>query len=781
MQRNKRLFLNLSVFLTVIVATLAGMAAILIYERRQMQEVEGGVAQLWRMHEDIHTAHRHITDLALLGEAATGWGDTERDCYHTHRMRTDSLLAVLEKRGGTFVPDGEIDTLRHLLAEKEGMLVTMMEVHREQRKRTAIGRKLAKELPGAVAEATLIRQVTVKKKGIAGWLGGRKTVQSVPDAGKLHDLNERMASLDGQYPGDFEIQADSLMAKNEQLNRRLVGLVNRLDDVAEAVFLRHGRELDAIRVESFKGLAILSGLAIALLAVSSCIIYRDVRRRERDKEKLEDSVERYNSLLETRKKIILTISHDIRGPLNAVYGNVELAADTREKKKRDKYLRNVRMQCRHILHLLNNMLDMYRLNAAKETANNVPFRLGRLLEQVASDTARIVNDKGLLFVPDFNGTDVTVCGDTDRIGQILDNLLGNAVKFTTAGSIGFSAEYADGQLTVEVSDTGIGMSEETVGRIFLPFERSADSANVEGFGLGLSITKGLVSLLGGSIDIVSNVGKGTVFHVALPLPLTQQPTEDDTSICGYEPDDLPGSVLVIDDDPLQLEVVREMLERNGVSCAACTCVQDVIREMRGRDFDLLLTDIQMGGTNGFELLTLLRNSNIGNSRTIPVVAMTARGENEKDAFIKAGFTECIYKPFSSTELLALLASVMKSGEGNTSAPDFSTLLSEVRDKAALLRSFIAQSEKDIADLNAAIKSVDRKVLRDTVHRMLPMWELLHVGKRLSAYHSLLKNKATGDDKVREHTRKIMEYASMLAAEAEEEIKKLRYEKENTDS
>ena len=138
----------------ILVAVIGSMIAILIYERRQMREVEGSVARLWRMYEDIHIAHRHVTGLALQGEAAAGWSDAERDKYHTHRMRTDSMLGVLGQRYSTIIPGGEIDTLRRFLAEKDTILVAIMETHREQWKRAAMGKRLAKDLPGAVKKAT---------------------------------------------------------------------------------------------------------------------------------------------------------------------------------------------------------------------------------------------------------------------------------------------------------------------------------------------------------------------------------------------------------------------------------------------------------------------------------------------------------------------------------------------------------------------------------------------------------------------------------------------------
>ena len=230
-----------------------------------------------------------------------------------------------------------------------------------------------------------------------------------------------------------------------------------------------------------------------------------------------------------------------------------------------------------------------------------------------------------------------------------------------------------------------------------------------------------------------------------------------------------------------LDVIREMLERNGVNCTTCMTSKEVVKAMRGKDYDLLLSDIQMPGTDGFGLLTLLRNSNIGNSRTIPVIAMTARGDKDKEAFLRAGFTDCIYKPFSSSELLGLLSAIRTNGHGKRRSVDFSPVLSEVRDKPKALLSLISQSEKDMEELEAAMKDNDRQRLCEIAHRMQPMWELLRMEEVLSAYRALLKDDTADDGTVREHTRKIMECTAMLMAEAENEIKRLTDETEDTDS
>lgn len=745
-------------------AVIGSMAAILLHERTRIREIAAESDELRTVGRSITAAHHEITELATLGEGVLGWDEEDFRAYRAQRLRLDSLLLALRRECVRFVRPEQVDTLRMLLAAKETHLLRIMQSVRQREEMDSL---IAHRLPTAVASAAKPRIEVRRKKGIAGFFGKKDTIRVYPPSNNLHALNSRIATLKDTPEFDFDAPVDSLRRKNRQLNRELSALIALLDGQVQQSFDFREKRIADMRQSSFRILSCVLGVAILLLALSYIIIQRDIRRREAGERKLKEIIGQNRDLLDMRKKIILTIFHDIRAPLSIINGSAELAMGTRDRKKRNSHLTNIGVLCKHILHLLNNLLDVYRLNEAKEVRNDIPFRLSDLLERIATGFTHAANDKGLLFHCDFEGTDVTVCGDSDRIEQIADNLLSNAVKFTGAGSVGFTARYKDGTLLLTVEDTGIGMSGETAARIFDPFERSAPDTNAEGFGLGLSITKGLVGLLDGEITVASEVGKGSTFRVSLPLPLTDETVENEERVSNPAAR-LPQRVLAIDDDPLQLEIVREMLERNGVSCATCGNTRVLVGEMRKADYDLLLSDIQMAGTNGFELLELLRNSNIGNSRTIPVVAMTARGDKEREAFASAGFAACIYKPFSMHELLDLIASVVSGTKPEAVSADFAALTADVKDKKRLLRTFIGQSRKDIAQLREA--GNDRERLREVVHRMLPMWELLQTDNLLHAYRDVLHDDKADDGAVGEYTRRVIDRTALLVAEAENEMK-----------
>lgn len=770
--------LNLKIFsgYFIVWMVIGSVIFIILRERQQLHETEADSANNRTVRHDINMAHRCITELATLGESVISWENADYRAYHAKRVRTDSLLLQLQQQCPAFVLSEQIDTLRSLLASKERHLLYIMQTfHREEEADSLF----IQRLPQVARQAARPHEITRRKKGIAGWFGKKETIQVTAPAKSFYELNEQLVEMQEERVHDLESYADTLIAKNRRLNIRLVDLITEIDSRAQTAFREKELMMDDMREKSFRLTSYILAVAIVLLLLSFLVIRRDLRQKEKSHRAFEESIRQNKALLEMRKKIILTISHDIRGPLGSINGCAELAMDARDRKKRNNYLANIQTSCRHILHLVNNLLDVYRMNERKETRNDVPFRPDRLIERVVAGYSRSSNDKGILFTTEQAGLETTVKGDADRIEQILDNLLVNAIKFTEAGEIRLTAGYADGRLTVEVSDTGIGMSEDTQARIFDPFERAAQETNSEGFGLGLSITKGLVRLLDGEITVESSVGKGSTFRVVLPLEPTEEKEDDENrSLTGAMR--LPRQVIAVDDDAVQLEVIKEMLERNGVACITCSRAKEVVQALRRRDADLVLTDIQMPGTNGFELLKLLRNSSIGNSRTVPVMAMTARGDKGTCNFVEAGFSGCISKPFSGNELLAFISSAVPQENGESDTIDFKGLTSGIGDERKILELFIEEADRSTMELQEALKDADRTKLRETVHRMLPVWELIQADKPLQAYRETLHDETADEDRIREETEKIMAYAHELAVKAGNEIAKLKHGTEDTD-
>lgn len=748
----------------IVLVVVGSMSFILLREYQRMQDIDSDLITIGNVRNCISTVHRHITELAFDGETVIGWDEEDYEKYHTKRICVDSLLQELHINCVDYLQPEQINTLRQLLADKEKYLLHIMLTFRKQKE----------------ADSVLVQQLPAMLKQVNNVCNTEDILHIDSQTNKLHALNNQFAVILKERERVLSVHIDSLAVRNMELNRQFMELILTLDNQLQVAFADKEQQLFEMRQTSFHLIAYVLISAMLLLLVSYFIIHRDIRQKTRDRQKMVRIINENRKLLEMRKNIILTVSHDIRGPLGNINNSAELAMDTREKKKRNAYLENIRISCRHILHLVNNLLDVYRMNERKDTRNDVPFRLDRMLERVVGEYSRKSNDKGLLFIPHLLGLGITVKGDADRIEQILDNLLVNAIKFTKAGEVHFLAAYENERLTIEIRDTGIGMTEETLNRIFKPFERAAQEINSEGFGLGLTITKGLVGLLGGDISVKSTVGKGSTFRVVLPLARTEEVEREENKSVS-ENLRLPHQVLIVDDDPVQLEVIKEMLERSGVFCEACSNVKEVVHALRKQNFDLILTDVQMPGTDGFNLLRLLRNSKIGTSQTVPVMVMTARGDKETYNFTEAGFLDCIYKPFSTKELLSFISSVVRQENEENNTVSFETLTSEANDKHKILELFIRESERSIAELQDALEMADRNGLRETMHRMLPLWEMVHAAGTLQAYGRILHDENTNKKVLREETERIVAYTHELIAKANEEIAKLKDGTEDIDS
>lgn len=763
---NKALHRKIAFSFAFFVLVIVCMAGIVFIERKRLMEIEENTSAARKTHWDIYYAHQYITRLAMLGETVAGWNCSDYDDYHKTTLLVDSILHEISKGNPSCVPSEQIDSLRTLLHTKElHMYLLMRAFHR-----------LSK------SDSLLITGLqTINSHAIDGLVqNGKSGLFPMPQIMELKFLNEDLIRTQKKRMFDFEDGSRRISQDNANINARLLNLIATLDSQVRKEFRNKERNLDEMRQTSMNLISIIIVTTCLLLVLAYVLIQRDVRQRIEIQKRLEESLKQNRMLLSMREKVLLTVSHDIRGPLNTITGSAELAQNTRDRKKRNCYITNILDTSRHILKLVNNLLDLSRLNQSKETPNLVPFHLEELLQRIVSLYSQETNKKGLLFRYSFDNLPTAVLNDPDRIEQILDNLISNAIKFTPDGTVCLQASYHHGILLLRVQDTGIGMNQLTIRRVFNPFERAAPHISAEGFGLGLSIVKGIVNLLGGKISVSSTEGIGSCFEVSIPMSETNLNEEIPSPVRTFS-GILPKRVIAIDDDPLQLAVMKEMLERNGVDCITCSTAKDVVKAMREKDYDLLLSDIQMIGTSGFELLDLLRNSTVGNSRTIPVVAMTARGDRGNEVFLKAGFAACIYKPFSSSELISLLSTITTSLPVERKRIDFSAMLSEVSDKKRLLDSFISQSEKDKRELDMALKLKDRKKLREITHRMQPMWELLRMKELLSAYRVLLRDSTTNDDAIQKYTQQIIECTGVLIIEAENEIKRLTNETENTDS
>ena len=752
----------------IVTAIVLFLIVVMVNERFQCRKFEGIINETTYARENIYKAHLYITKLATLGESVIIWNESDYNRYHHQRLKTDSILLGIKSKFGTFLRFVQIDSLRVLLETKEIHLFRIMKAIQSWEKSDSI---LANELPVIAMQSVKMKTITHKKKGIAGLFGKKEMIQIPYITNAIQDFNKRLILARDWRNNQMEIYVDSLRSQNRLLNQKLYDFVSSIDNQIQQSFIERNMEMAEVGQGSFRLFILMMGIAIFIIIISFLIIQLDLRKEEKIKFQLKQAILENENLLEMRKKIILTVSHDIRGPLGNIHNCADLLSETREKKKREIYLDDIRHSCQHVLHLVNDLMDAYRINEAGDLHNDTPFYLNRFLKRISDEFSRKAASKGLILYSEHNGSNVTVKGDADKLEQVLANLLTNAIKFTSRGNINFHSEYSDGKLRIEIRDTGIGMDKETLKRIFAPFERATQNVNSEGFGLGLFLTKGLIKVLEGKMDVGSEPGKGSVFRLELPLPETDELVEEDNSDCNLITI-LPKNVLVVDDDPIQLKIAEDMLGRKGISCKTCKNAREVVAALENSEYDLVLTDVQMPDTDGFCLLRLLRNSDIGNFRTVPVAVMTARGDGNSGIYEKEGFAGCIHKPFNIHGLLAFLSTIVSRTQVSVSGDfDFSSLLENTDDYSHMLSLVVMESEKELEEMESADRITDRETMRKIIHRMMPVWEMLGKDNILRDFQRILHDSDSQNETVHEHTIQIIEWLKKLIEETKKELKK----------
>ena len=330
-------------------------------------------------------------------------------------------------------------------------------------------------------------------------------------------------------------------------------------------------------------------------------------------------------------------------------------------------------------------------------------------------------------------------------------------------------DYINGVLTITVEDTGSGMTEEEQQQIFGAFERLSNAAAKDGFGLGLAIVKNIVTMLSGKISLESEKGKGSRFIVEIPMPKAEEVPEKEIQTYIHR-EDRNLNVVAIDNDEVLLLMLKEMYAQEGIHCDTCTDAAELMEMVRRKEYNLLLTDLNMPGINGFELLELLRSSNVGNSHTIPVVVATASGSCDAEELLERGFVGCLFKPFSISELMEVSDKcAIKATQDRK--PDFSALLS-YGNEAVMLEKLITETEKEMQAVRDAATRNALQELDALTHHLRSSWEVLCADQPLRVLYDVLHGKDKSvNEALSNAVSAVLDKGAEIIRQAEEERRK----------
>lgn len=642
-----------------------------------------------------------------------------------------------------------------------------------------------------------VYEIIKSKRGFFRRLGDAFRRQHADTVGVTNILHDTKADSTAQRINIADSVANILtdiqneeQKQNSRQQENVAARLNRLQRVSLQLSQRTGLLLEHIQREEKNALqkalghatqsrhkmvvriAIIGLVAILIAALLVAYILRDIKRERRDRQRIVEAKTETERIMAQRERLLLTITHDIKAPAASIAGFIELLSEQVSRPKALAYIDSMRHSAIHLQQLVAALLDYHLLESGKAERHDVSFVPQQLAKNCVEEFQPMAAEKGLDITL---GTLTPNCGDlwrsdAFRVKQIMSNLIGNAVKYTDQGSVKVEIRISPRQhLIIYVSDTGRGMSHADCQRIFDAFTRLPNGQGKEGVGLGLSITREVVQMLGGTITVASEEGKGSCFTVSLPIKKEEKKQKKDVeeNVASVETDrssteakkattenncatnganDATNgnndatteiNILAVDDDALQLELFKEMAQKIGgakLNISTTTSASEAIKLAEETKPQIMFTDIEMPEMSGKDMLKHVKNSDMS------TVAMTAHDPSIMTSLKKAGFSTCLFKPFNAATLAATLAQItrlplsVKTAEQKASF--FAPLTAFAEGDTEAEREILTQVGESIKEyrqmLEQGLKSNGEELQRDSIsraaHKAMPLLTMLKPGQ-----------------------------------------------------
>lgn len=653
------------------------------------------------------------------------------------------------------------------------------------------------KLYGQHGQREKVYEIIKSKRGFFRRLGDafrRQHADTVGVTNILHDTRvdstaQRINIADSVANILTDIQNEE-QKQNSRQQENVAARLNRLQRVSLQLSQRTGLLLEHIQREEKNALqkalghamqsrhkmvvriAIIGLVAILIAALLVAYILRDIKRERRDRQRIVEAKTETERIMAQRERLLLTITHDIKAPAASIAGFIELLSEQVSRPKALAYIDSMRHSAIHLQQLVAALLDYHLLESGKAERHDVSFVPQQLAKSCVEEFKPMAAEKGLDITL---GTLTPNCGDlwrsdAFRVKQIMSNLIGNAVKYTDRGGVKVEIRISPRQhLIIYVSDTGRGMSQADCQRIFDAFTRLPNGQGKEGVGLGLSITREVVQMLGGTITVTSEEGKGSCFTVSLPIKKEEKKQKKDVeeNVASVETnrssteakeattenndatnganDAMNGNndatteinILAVDDDALQLELFKEMAQKIGgakLNISTTTSASEAIKLAEETKPQIMFTDIEMPEMSGKDMLKHVKNSDMS------TVAMTAHDPSIMTSLKKAGFSTCLFKPFNAATLAATLAQItrlplsVKTAEQKASF--FAPLTAFAEGDTEAEQEILTQVGESIKEyrqmLEQGLKRNGEELQRDSIsraaHKAMPLLTMLKPGQ-----------------------------------------------------
>lgn len=572
------------------------------------------------------------------------------------------------------------------------------------------------------------------------------------------------------------VDRQSLMSQHNQvLTTKIDNLLKTIEQEEMNRTMELLAERERVLDNSSKTLLYVSLAAHLIALIFGALFIIDANRLKRTRRQLEESNRKISDLLKSREKLMLAVSHDIKSPMGAVLGYIELLEVNQDDQKAKEYREYMRQSGEHILGLVDSMLDLHKVESGTWTEHKVDYNLEEVVRLTIDTFRTLAEQKKLDYVVVTRiPKNLIAFGEPFMVRLIISNLISNAIKYTPQGGVDVKSEFLiDRQLLrLVVADTGIGIDEEHQELVFEEFTQlKAENSDeyIKGSGLGLAITKGLIEEMGGEISLNSKPGRGTTFTVELPLEIAAHEEIEQL-------DDLSNlSILLVDDDVIQLAMTKEMLKKKGAAVDGESDPLKVISKLRTQHFDYLLIDIQMPQMNGFVLAGEIHKLGLTERGRTRLIALTAQSDLSKETFVNAGFDDFLHKPFTAEQLYRKINSLLQDVEtieplaDQDSFKGVEVLIGMVEDDEAtadaILHAFADDAKLLYADLADLPMGDNKESAAYIAHKMLPLFKMMGDDKVVDVLNAVSNKKSVAD----EHLRTAMKRVKMHCENAEKLI------------
>lgn len=574
--------------------------------------------------------------------------------------------------------------------------------------------------PGHAPDTTFnIRRVEQEEKSIS-----RVDTTMYAD---LKNITEEASKTYSSRIEGIEREVRELLLAEQNISLRISQLTHEFYNEMFSIAWQGTENSEKLTQRIFAFAIVVGTFSILVILVIILYIIGDLNKGQRARAELVKEKQLTEELMESRHKLLLAVSHDVKTPLSSMMGYMEIWDSEEIDADKKRQLQSARSSGQHILNMLTNLLEFSRLQQKSAEPNYSSFDLIELTEDIIRMFMPFTNDKSITLTFDNQASaPLYVESDQTLLKQILSNVVSNAVKYTIEGGITIQLQDK-GSIIFTITDSGIGMDTAELPEIFKPFSRMQSPLQVEGSGFGMYVTKGLVDLLEGNIDVTSEKGKGTRVTITLPL----RKVEGSHISSETEPQPLPEgqrslNILLFEDDWSLGNMIKEYLIRNGQRAELCNQTQEVDRYIENiSQFDIVFTDMQMSEITGLDILRKIRDK----EQNIPVWLMTAHDDYTNDRALSEGFSGLLRKPIQMSELLKIAS--MNQHNGNKSPiathsslqkkfPQLFLMFGDDIDTITeILYGFVQSSQQDMNLLEKLIENDDFEGAQRLCHKIHP--------------------------------------------------------------